>query len=617
MFGMIVCAHATRLPWEIAQDTTRKSPESDRWAHARCLADPQDDHGNAESVFRHFQGLDFCAQDAPFGFDTMRIALAQINPTIGDFQGNMDKVRTFVDQAAAAACDLVVFSELVISGYPPRDFLEQRHFVDENLRRLNHLVDTVKGIGVICGFVDENPTPEGHPLRNGAVLFESGRILHRVHKRLLPNYDVFDESRYFEPSRECLSFLYKGKNIGLTICEDIWNDKDLFPRRLYSIDPVAEMIRDGANLIINISSSPFHVGKREFKEKMLANLARKYAVPLVYVNQVGGNDSLLFDGMSVAYDAAGRLAARAKDFEEDMVFWDTEMLSGTVRPVAETPTESVLKALVMGTRDYVHKCGFTRAVIGLSGGIDSVLTAAIAVRALGQDNVTGIFMPSPYTSHDNFEDTTILARRLGITFHQLPISDLFEALLKALSPFFQGIATEVTGQNLQARIRGTLLMAFSNKQDALLLATGNKSEMAVGYCTLYGDMCGGLAVISDVPKTMVYQLAALINHDQEVIPQRVLEKAPSAELRPGQKDQDDLPPYDILDGILRAYVEDGKGEEEIVAMGFEAKMVKETVCRIVRNEYKRHQAPPGLKVTTKSFGYGRRYPMAQKITAPN
>ncbi|MCK4728500.1 MAG: NAD+ synthase, partial [Desulfobacterales bacterium] len=452
----------------------------------------------------------------------------------------------------------------------------------------------------------------GNPLYNSAVLFEEGKLLHQVHKRLLPAYDVFDETRYFEPGTEYSSFFYKICKIGLTICEDIWNDKDFFSKQLYPVDPVARMIEDGANLIINISASPYYVRKREFKWDMLANVSNKYKVPLLYVNQVGGNDSVLFDGMSMAFDSTGQIAARARDFEEDIVVFDTETQKGELHPVTGTDAESVLKALIMGTRDYVQKCGFTKVMVGLSGGIDSALTACIAVQALGRENVMGVFMPSQFTSMENFEDTKELAENLGIELVHVSIAAVFDRLLQELSPIFKDVATEVTGQNIQARIRGTLLMALSNKLGCLVLSTGNKSELAVGYCTLYGDMSGGLAVISDVPKMMVYELARLINREGEVIPTRILQKPPSAELKPDQVDQDDLPPYDILDGISKAYIEDNKGTEEIVAMGFDPSIVRETICRIDRNEYKRHQAPPGLKVTTKSFGYGRRYPIAHR-----
>jgi NAD+ synthase (glutamine-hydrolysing) len=546
----------------------------------------------------------------------MKIALAQINPTIGDFEQNTEKMMGFIDKAKGLCCDLVVFSELVICGYPPRDLLERRDFVTESLSYLRRLVDSVTGIGVICGFVDENLHEGGNLLYNSAVLFDGGEILHQSHKRLLPDYDVFDERRYFEPGMEWSPFSYKGATIGLTICEDIWNDSDFFPRvfsrRLYPVDPVAGMIKEGADIIINISASPFYAGKKELRWDMLGSMAKKYRVPLLYVNQVGGNDSVLFDGASTAFDSRGQLAARAQDFEEDMVLFDTEAQKGDLHPVTGTQVESVLKALIMGTRDYMRKCGFGKAVVGLSGGIDSALTACIAVRALGKEHVMAVFMPSQYTSQANFEDTTLLAQNLGIELTRVPISGLLEKFLQDLPPIFKDVATEVTGQNIQARIRGTLLMAFCNKLGALLLSTGNKSELAVGYCTLYGDMSGGLAVISDVPKAMVYELARLINRDQEIIPPRILEKPPSAELKPDQVDQDDLPPYELLDGISKAYIEENKGFNEIVAMGFDPAVVKETIGRIDRSEYKRHQAPPGLKVTTKSFGYGRRYPIAQR-----
>jgi NAD+ synthase (glutamine-hydrolysing) len=546
----------------------------------------------------------------------MKIALSQVNPTIGDFEQNTEKMRALIEEAKGLSCDVIVFPELVISGYPPRDLLERPDFVAANLRHLHRLVESVSGIGVICGFVDENPNQEGYPLYNSAVLFDTGKILHQSHKRLLPDYDVFDERRYFEPGMEWAPFSYKGSMIGLTICEDIWNDSDFFShafsRRLYPVDPVAAMIKEGADLIINISASPFYAGKSELRWDMLGGIAKKYGVPLIYVNQVGGNDSVLFDGVSTAFDSSGQVAARGRDFEEDMVLFDTQTQEGDLHPVSGTKAESVLKALITGTRDYMRKCGFGKAVVGLSGGIDSALTACIGVQALGKENVMAIFMPSQYTSQANYEDTILLAQHLGIELTSVPISGIFEKFLQELPPTFKDVATEITGQNIQARIRGTLLMAFCNQLGAVLLSTGNKSELAVGYCTLYGDMSGGLAVISDVPKAMVYELARLINKDQEIIPLRILEKAPSAELKPGQVDQDDLPPYELLDGISKAYIEENKGLDEIVAMGFDPAVVRETICRIDRSEYKRYQAPPGLKVTTKSFGYGRRYPIAQK-----
>jgi NAD+ synthase (glutamine-hydrolysing) len=546
----------------------------------------------------------------------MRIALAQINPTIGDFAGNTEKIMAAAERAIGFSCDLVVFSELAISGYPPRDLLEKKDFVEANLMHLHKLVTSIKGIGVICGFVDKNLGKEGNPLYNSAALFDKGKILHQVHKRLLPAYDVFDERRYFEPGTECTSFLYKGCRMGLTICEDIWNDKDFFQRQIYPVDPVETMIKEGVDLLINIAASPYYVGKRESKWDMFARMAEKYKVPLLYVNQVGGNDSVLFDGISLAFDSKGKIVARARDFQEDMVVFDTDSQAGEMHPVSESDTESILNALIMGTRDYVRKCEFSRALVGLSGGIDSALTAYVAVQALGGENVIAVFMPSQYTSQENFEDTRELAANLGIELLNVPIEGIFKNFLQELSPLLKDVATEVAGQNIQARIRGTMLMAISNKLGHLLLSTGNKSELAVGYCTLYGDMSGGLAVISDVPKTMVYQIARLINKGKEVIPNRVIEKPPSAELKPDQLDQDDLPPYDVLDGILKAYIEGNKTTEEIIGMGFEPSIVRDTISRVDRNEYKRHQSPPGLKVTSKSFGYGRRYPIAQRYRSP-
>ena len=544
----------------------------------------------------------------------MKIALAQINPIIGDFTHNTGKIIAAAEKAIGLSCDLIVFSELIISGYPPRDLLEKKDFIDANLIHLQKLVKSIKGIGVICGVVSKNPNKKGNPLYNSAVLFDNGKILHQAHKRLLPTYDVFDERRYFEPGKECLPFLYKGCQIGLTICEDIWNDKDFFSRRLYPADPLKKMVKEGVNLLINISASPFHVGKRKFKWDMFGSMAKKYKLPLLYSNQVGGNDSVLFDGISLAFDAQGKVAARARDFREDIIVFDTQTQKGDLHPVSETDTESILNGLIMGTRDYVRKCGFSRAVVGLSGGIDSALTAYIAVQALGKENVILIFMPSQYTLKENFEDTKNLAKNLDTKLFNVPIEGVFEKFLQGLSPLFKGVATEVTGQNIQARTRGTILMAISNKLGHLLLSTGNKSELAVGYCTLYGDMNGGLAVISDVPKTMVYRIARFINRDKEVIPERIIQKPPSAELKPDQLDQDDLPPYEILDDILKAYIEDNKTAKEIIEMGLEPSIVRDIISRVHQNEYKRHQSPPGLNVTTKSFGCGRRLPIAQRYT---
>ncbi|MBW2245882.1 MAG: NAD+ synthase [Deltaproteobacteria bacterium] len=547
----------------------------------------------------------------------MKIAIAQINPIIGDFNYNFEKIKCFADKAIELNCDMVVFSELVISGYPPRDLLEKNDFVDANLACLNRLLASIRGIGVICGFVDKNSDNKGKPLFNSAVHFEDGNILHKVHKRLLPTYDIFDESRYFEPGRESVPYPYKGHRIGLTVCEDAWNDEDIFKRRLYATDPVALVVKSGADLVINVSASPFYVGTREFRWNMFGSMARKYGVPLIFANQVGGNDSVLFDGISAVFDKNGNIVARACDFDEDLLVFDSkapESSKDDLHPISNSDTESILKALVMGTRDYVTKCGFSRVVIGLSGGIDSALTACIAVKALGQDNVSVVFMPSQYTSKENFEDTEELAKNLGIVLTRVPIDGIFKEFLRFLSPSFKDNEPGITEQNIQARIRGTILMGLSNKQGSLVLSTGNKSELAVGYCTLYGDMTGGLAVISDVPKTTVYDLARFINREKEYIPTRIITKAPSAELKPDQSDQDDLPPYELLDSILKAYIEDFKGADDLVQMGFDKNIVEEIIFKVDRNEYKRYQAAPGLKVTSKAFGYGRNYPIVQRYT---
>jgi NAD+ synthase (glutamine-hydrolysing) len=550
----------------------------------------------------------------------MKLAVAQINPVIGDFEHNFDRIIQFSEKAKDHQCDLIVFSELALSGYPPRDFLENNDFINTNLDYLDRLVASIQGIGVVCGYVDRNLTAEGKPLFNSAVLFENGNICHKLHKRLLPTYDVFDESRYFEPGKECKAFLYKGLKVGLTICEDAWSDREIFKRKIYPIDPVALLVKDGANIVVNISASPFRVGTRDFRWHMFGFMARKYNIPFVFANQVGGNDSLLFDGASAVFNKNGKMVARARDFAEDLVFFDTEVSASSesylnqLHGVSGSDLEAVLNALVMGTRDYVTKCGFSQAVIGISGGIDSAVTAYIAVKALGRDNVSVVFMPSRYTSKDNFEDTKNLSKNMGIKLEQIPIDTMFEAFLSFLSPAFHENNPGITEQNIQARIRGSILMGLSNRYGSMVLSTGNKSELAVGYCTLYGDMNGGLAVISDVPKTMVYELANFINTKKEVIPRRIIEKVPSAELKPDQTDQDDLPPYDVLDKILKGYIEEAKGVDAIVRMGIDSRLVKDVIGMVHRNEYKRYQAAPGLKVTSKAFDYGRRYPLAQRFT---
>ncbi|ETR66310.1 MAG: NAD+ synthase (glutamine-hydrolysing), partial [Candidatus Magnetoglobus multicellularis str. Araruama] len=480
----------------------------------------------------------------------MKLALAQMNPTIGAFNANYSKMIHNIDQAIAQKCDLIVFSEMVLSGYPPRDILEKKEFIAN--QPLKALIEKVEGIGVVCGYVESS----GDHLYNTAVLFENGQIIHHAHKRLLPVYDVFDEQRYFQPGDECTVFSYKGHQLGITICEDIWNDLDFFGKNTYPDDPVKEMVHKGADCIINISASPFQLGKGKLKRDLIQSLSQKYAVPFIYVNQVGGNDSLIFDGSSIVYDKTGKRVAQAFDFEEDLITYDTQSNQGTCHPVTVSDEAILFKALVLGTRDYVHKCGFQKAVIGLSGGIDSALTTAIAVEALGKDNVQTVYMPSLYTSKDNDIDTQQLADNLGILRDIVPIDAIFDQFLQDLPHDFNRNNHGLAEQNLQARIRGTTLMAYSNKYNALVLTTGNKSELAVGYCTLYGDMNGALAVISDVPKTMVYAIARYINREVVRIPERIIEKAPSAELKPHQKDQDDLPDYEHLDIILKAYIED-------------------------------------------------------------
>ncbi len=543
----------------------------------------------------------------------MKIALAQINPLIADFKRQCWNIVASAEQAKAGGCDLVIFPEMAVCGYPPRDLLEQRTFVDANQHALEHLVNAIHGIGVVVGLVARNSDDEGKPLYNAAVLFEDGRVLCQVNKQLLPTYDVFDEHRHFEPGQPSPPILYKRRRLGITICEDVWNDKDIFNHRLYAFDPVDRLARGGMELLINISASPFSRGKIEFRDHMLKTIASKYKLPVVFVNQVGGNDQILFDGASTVFNAHGEIKARGSDFNEDMVFYDTQTDKGDIRPVSAHADEAVLKALVMGTRDYVTKCGFQKAVIGLSGGIDSALTAVVAQQALGSENVATVFMPSRYTSQHNFEDTRKLAQNLGLEYDIIPIDDIFEQFLTQLISNPDPRHPGITEQNIQARIRGTLLMGISNRDGSMVLTTGNKSELAVGYCTLCGDMNGGLAVISDVPKTLVYDICRYINREKEIIPQRIIDKPPSAELAPDQTDQDDLPPYEVIDPILEGYVERALSRDELVAEGFDAKVVAEVIQRVDRNEYKRHQAAPGLKVTPKAFGEGRRDPLAKRF----
>ncbi len=543
----------------------------------------------------------------------MKIALGQINPTIGDFSGNSRKIIEFARRAHSSGAHLVMFPELAVCGYPPRDLLEKPSFVARSQQQVKEIAEAVPEITVICGFVSPAAVETGKSVMNSAAVLRDGKLQFVQSKRLLPTYDVFDEVRYFDPASSQKVMPLNGRQIALTICEDAWNDKHFWHRRLYSVDPVDDLLHAGGNLVLNISASPYHLGKRELRRKMLQTIARDNQVPVVLVNQVGGNDSLIFDGSSMALGPDGKIIAQAKSFEEDLIFFDSETLQGDMHAQTELGMPSVYAALVLGTRDYVRKCGFSKVIIALSGGIDSALTAAIAVDALGKENVTGVAMPSQYSSEHSISDARDLACNLGIRFEIVPISPIFDSYRKALSGVFAGRPDDVAEENIQSRIRGNIVMAMSNKFGHLVLTTGNKSELAVGYCTLYGDMVGGLGVISDVPKTMVYELSHYVNSRQPVIPQSTLEKPPSAELRPGQKDSDTLPPYEILDNILEDYVEDYHSAEQIAAdRGYDVKVVRDVIRMIERSEYKRQQAAPGLKITPKAFGLGRRFPIAQK-----
>ncbi len=549
----------------------------------------------------------------------MKIALGQINPTVGDISGNAAKILEYVERSRARGADLVVFPELAISGYPPRDLVEKPSFVLRNREALEQIARQIsrngsRPIQVICGLVTPAQADTGKSVMNSAAVLCGGRITFLQSKMLLPTYDVFDELRYFAPARRQEVVSLNDSKVALTICEDAWNDKHFWNKRLYSVDPVEELVRAGGNLILNISASPFHIAKIDFRRKMLQHIATDFKVPVVMVNQVGGNDSLIFDGSSMVIGPDGRVLAQARSFEEDLVVFDSETMQGEVHAVIEEDEASAYAALVLGTRDYVRKCGFRQAIIGLSGGIDSALVAAIASDALGSENVIGVSMPGPYSSPGSIDDALALAKNLNIRIEIVNINPLFNDYVGSLAPVFKGLPADTTEENLQARIRGNILMALSNKFNALVLATSNKSEMAVGYSTLYGDMVGALAVIADVPKTMVYRLARYRNAMSPVIPQSSITKPPSAELRPGQKDVDSLPAYEVLDCIVEDYVEDYKDAEQIVKeRGYDVALVKRTIKMIERSEYKRQQAAPVLKITPKAFGPGRRFPIAAKM----
>lgn len=540
----------------------------------------------------------------------MKIALAQINPLIGDFHGNARKIGAFAAEARSRGASLVIFPELALTGYPPRDLLDRPAFVRASLPYWEALARASRGLSLLCGAVCFNEEPRGKPLHNAALFFQDGVLTSVAKKRLLPTYDVFDEDRYFEPGRNAVVLSCGGRRFGITICEDIWTEPDYLPRPLYRIDPVRELTAAGMDVLINIAASPYHMGKAAWVGQLLRRHAVSCAVPLIYVNQVGGNDELIFQGRSMVWNVRGECTARAADFAEDLCLWDLDGDTGDRRAVTEDPIEEVLEALILGLRDYTAKCGFRRVVLGLSGGIDSAVTACIARLALGAENVLTVAMPGPFNAPESLEDAQNLASALGVSCAVLPIHTLFHDACAVLEPLFQGRTWDVTEENIQARLRGLLLMAVSNKLGHMVLNTGNKSELAVGYCTLYGDMNGGLSVLGDVPKTLVYSLATVINRRHGWIPRRILEKAPSAELRPGQKDQDSLPPYEVLDPILKAYVEERKSVAEICAEGWPKDLVRSVVRRVDGNEYKRRQAPPVLRVTTKAFGSGRRWPIA-------
>ena len=543
----------------------------------------------------------------------MKVALGQINTTIGDFRGNAAKIVEFAGRARAAGAGLILFPELSICGYPPRDLVEKPTFVRRNQETLEQIALETTGIAVICGLATPARAETGKSVMNSAALLQDGKIAFVQSKRLLPTYDVFDESRNFAPAERQEVLPFCGKQMALTICEDAWNDKSFWNRRLYGVDPVEELIRSGANFVLNVSASPFYVGKRELRRKMLQAIATRQNVPVVFCNLTGGNDSLVFDGSSLVIAPDGRIVAQGRSFEEDLLYFDSDSLEGEIHPQVEGIEASAFGALVMGTRDYVHKCGFSRVIVGLSGGIDSALTACIAVEALGADNVMGISMPSPYSSRGSIDDARALAAALGIKFEVVRITEVFDDIRKALKPAFAGREEDVTEENLQARIRGVILMACSNKFNSMVLSTGNKSELGVGYCTLYGDMVGGLAVISDVPKTLVYKLSHFVNARRPVIPKSTLEKPPSAELKPNQTDQDTLPPYEVLDTVLEDFVEDCKPAEQIASeRSYDIEVVRNIIRMVERAEYKRQQAAPGLKISEKAFGVGRRFPIAAR-----
>ena len=550
----------------------------------------------------------------------MKIALGQINSTVNDFVGNAAKIVDYSRRAQVAGASLVLFPELSICGYPPRDLVERPSFLARNRETLEQIAGQTTGIAVVCGVVTMAESASGKSALNSAALLRDGRVAFVQSKMLLPTYDVFDEARNFAPAKSQQTLDFDGNCIALTICEDAWNDKHFWRKRLYAVDPVENLVKAGGNIMLNISASPFWIGKQDLRREMLATIARTYRIPVAMVNQVGGNDSLVFDGSSFALGPDGNVIAQARSFEEDLLLFDSSALTGDVRPALlsgdSSEEASAYAALVLGTRDYVRKCGFQQVIIGLSGGIDSALTAAIATDALGAENVIGVGMPGPYSSQGSIDDARQLAKNLGIRFELLSINEIYNACRGILQNIFAGRQPDATEENIQSRARGMVLMALSNKFGTIVLSTGNKSELGVGYCTLYGDMAGGLAVISDVPKTMVYRLSRYVNARRTVIPQATIDKPPSAELRPDQKDTDSLPPYEVLDAILEDYIEDSRAPEQIASeRGLNPVLVRRVVRMVDGAEYKRQQASPGLKISGKAFGMGRRYPIAAKPEA--
>jgi NAD+ synthase/NAD+ synthase (glutamine-hydrolysing) len=543
----------------------------------------------------------------------VRLALLQINPTAGDLEGNAALIIRAARAAASQGVELAVTPELALMGYLPRDLLMNQGFVRRSCQMLGRIAaDVASGPPLLVGIATPNRAEMGRPLFNSAVLLRDGEVGPAFHKTLLPTYDVFDEDRYFEPAHGPFVLEWKGRRLGISICEDVWNDRDFWKRRRYHHDPIEELTAAGAQAILNLSASPFTAGKQLFREEMLGHMARKYGLPIAYVNQAGGNDDLIFDGRSSVFDAEGRLLARAKGFAEDVLVVDLEAATGTIADDDFTQEAEIWNALVLGIRDYARKTRFRSVLLGLSGGIDSALTAAIAAEAMGPANVLGVLMPSRYSSRGSVDDSAELARNLGIQTLTLPISAIMDVYDSVLADAFRGYTPDVTEENIQSRIRGNLLMALSNKYGSLLLTTGNKSELAVGYCTLYGDMNGGLAVIGDVPKTTVYRVARWRNGRKPDIPEAILTKAPSAELRPDQTDQDSLPPYELLDQILELHVEQCQSAEEIITQGFDEATVRR-VLRLVRiAEFKRKQAAPVLKVTSRAFGTGWRMPIVRQ-----